>query len=65
MRWAYSGSMRPEFKVLACEAFRAELCVNFVYCNQRVAFGHDFVIWTARLQPCKALGSHVKAAFDY
>ena len=25
MRWAYSGSMRPKFKVLACEAFRAEL----------------------------------------
>jgi hypothetical protein len=25
MRWAYSGSMRPEFKVLACQAFRAKL----------------------------------------
>jgi hypothetical protein len=25
MRWAYSGSMRPKFKVLACDAFRAEL----------------------------------------
>ena len=65
MRRAYSGSMRPEFKVLAYEAFRAELCVNFVYCNQRVAFGHDFVIWTARFTAVQSLGSHVKAAFDY
>ena len=44
MRWAYSGSMRPEFKVLACEL----LGRNFVYCNQRVAFDNDFEIWTSR-----------------
>ena len=58
MRWAYSGSMRPEFKVLAVKL----LGETFAFCNQRVAFGHDFDIWTTPSSRAKAMGTHVKAA---
>jgi hypothetical protein len=61
MRWAYSGSMRPEFKVLACEAFRAELCVL----QSKSGFWSRFRHLDNTLQPCKALGTRMNSAFDY
>ena len=61
MRWAYSGSMRPEFKVLACEAFRG----NFVYCNQRgllITILRSGQVVVAAVQSAR---TYVNAALDH
>ena len=78
MRLAYSGSMRPEFKVLACEPFRVKLrCTatkEWLLVTIRDPAGHTLVrnlrVRSLRslcigCNPCKAEGTYVNVGFDY